>query len=88
MSHIIVEQRYTIARLYSKGERQTYIAQIINKDKSVVCREVRRNKDKRSEIYNSDLAQRKYEKRIKEKPKQKRFDEETKKRVNYLIINE
>ncbi len=87
MSHITVEQRYTIARLNSKGATQTYIAEIINKDKSVVCREIKRNKDKRSGIYNSDLAQRKYRKRIKEKPKKKRFDQEMKKRVNDLIIN-
>ena len=88
MSHITESQRYTIARLYSKGAAQTYIAKIINKDKSVVCREIRRNKDKRSGIYNSDLAQRKYEKRIKEKPKKKRFDQATEKRVKGLIRNE
>ncbi len=40
MSHITEEQRYTIASMLSQGYRQSEIAKVIDKDKSVVSREV------------------------------------------------
>lgn len=52
---------------------QKAIAETIGKDKSVVSRELKRNCDKRSGKYDSDLAHRKYQKRQKEKPKKRRF---------------
>ncbi|MDR0206890.1 MAG: hypothetical protein LBI45_06505 [Bacteroidales bacterium] len=45
------------------------ICRRIGKDKSVLSRELRRNSDKRTGEYNPELAQCKYEKRQKEKPK-------------------
>jgi len=85
MAHITKEQRYTIEVLLAKGKTQEYIARIIGKNKSVISREINRNKDKRNEKYSSDLAQRKYKKRVKEKPKRIRFTEEVKSRVNELL---
>jgi transposase, IS30 family len=73
MSHLTREQRYTISQMKQNGEGPTAIAEMIGKNKSVVSRELLRNCDKRSGIYNYDLAQRKYEKRQAEKPKHKRF---------------
>lgn len=76
MSHITNAQRYTIASLLKKGCTQTLIANTIGLHKSVVSREIKRNCDQRSGIYNDDLAQRKYAQRQKEKPKKKHFTKE------------
>lgn len=56
-----------------EGFSQSAIAKVIERDKSVVCRELKRNSDQRSGAYREDLAQRKYEKRLHEKPKRIRF---------------
>jgi len=69
MSHLTLEQRYTIEVLLNQGFSQKDIANFINRDKSVVSREIRRNRDERSGQYRKDLAQRKYEKRLFDKPK-------------------
>jgi len=73
MSHLTQEQRYTIASMYQSGYSQTDIANVINKNKSVVCRELNRNCDKRSGVYKADLAQRKYLKRQEYKTKPRTF---------------
>ena len=85
MAHITKEQRYTIEVLLTKGNTQEFIAKIIGKHKSVISREISRNKDKRNGKYSSCLAQRKYEKRVKEKPKKIRFTDEVKTKVNELL---
>lgn len=46
MSHITEEQRYTISVMLKQGFKQIEIARAIGKDKSVVSREIRRNKGK------------------------------------------
>lgn len=69
MSHLTQEQRYTISVLKAEGFSQKAISERINKDKSVVCRELKRNCDLRNNEYKADLAQRKYEKRKSEIPK-------------------
>lgn len=81
MSHVTESQRYTIAMMIEQGYRQKEISEVIGKDKSVVSREISRNCDMRSGKYNSKLAQNKYEKRKREKPKEKKFTKE----VQYYI---
>ena len=66
MKHLTREQRYTICVMKKQGYKQKEIALTIEKDKSVISRELKRNCDKRSNNYDADLAQRKYEKRQKE----------------------
>ncbi|MEA4935337.1 MAG: IS30 family transposase [Paludibacter sp.] len=73
MSHITREQRYTIYSMLQKGYNQTEIASVINKNKSVVSREIRRNADARSGQYKDDLAHRKYLKRQEYKAKPRTF---------------
>ena len=85
MAHITQEQRYTIEVLLARGESITNIAKAIGKHKSVVSREIARNKDMRSGKYKADLAQRKYEKRQKEKPKKIHFTQEVKEKVDELL---
>ena len=67
------------------GYKQKDIAKAIDKDKSVVSRELKRNRDGRSGKYSHDLAQRKYKKRQKEKPKKIRFTKEVQQNVKALL---
>ena len=76
MSHITVAQRYTIFALKKQGVAPVTIAAIIGKHKSVVSREIKRNRDGRSGEYRYDLARRKYEERIRTSRKYKRFTED------------
>lgn len=82
MSHLTKEQRYTISVMIQKGYSQSAIAKVINKSKSVVSRELKRNCDGRSGKYTSDLAQKKYAERQKKKPKGVKFTEEIKQFVD------
>jgi IS30 family transposase len=82
MSHLNQEQRYMIATLKSKGKTQQEIAELIGKDKSVVSRELSRNCDKRNNEYKCDLAQRKYQNRLKEKRKSHKFTIEMKQEID------
>jgi IS30 family transposase len=68
--------------LKAKNYKQKEIAEAIEKDKSVVSRELRRNSDKRNGVYKADLAQRKYAIRQAEKPKHICFTSEMK---SYVI---
>lgn len=81
MSHVTEGQRYTIESMLKQGYTQKEISTVIEKDKSVVSREIKRNKDQRNGIYGADLAQRKYETRKQDKPKAIRFTEKVKKHV-------
>lgn len=85
MSHLTEKQRYAIEQLKAKGMSQKEIAAIIGKDKSVVCRELKRNSDGRSGKYNSDLAQRKYTTRLREKPKHKKLTIEVKDTIKQFL---
>lgn len=85
MSHLTTEQRYTISMMLAKGESQTKIATTIEKDKSVVSREISRNRDQRSGEYRFELAVKKAKKRQKEKTKHVRFTTEMQVRVENLL---
>jgi len=61
-----------------QGYKQKEIAKAIEKDKSVISREIKRNCDKRSGEYRYDLAQRKCEQRHYSKSKKLRFTEQVK----------
>jgi len=76
MSHLTYEQRYAISVMLKAKYRQKQIAEAIDKDKSVVSREIARNCDKRNGNYDADLAEGKYEKRRDSKPKKVYFTAE------------
>lgn len=82
MKHLTQEQRYTISVMKEQGYNQKDIAEAINKDKSTVSRELRRNCDQRSGKYTSNLAQRKYMYRQKTKPRVIKFTGEVQKYVD------
>ncbi len=75
ISHLTKEQRFTIFVMKQQGFRNNQIANVIGKDKSVISRALKRNCDKRSG-HRAELAQRKYERRMKEKPKSIKFTKE------------
>lgn len=85
MAHLTQEQRYTISVLIAKNHTQMYIAEVIGKDKATVSRELKRNCDQRNGEYRLDLAQRKYEERLSNKPKSTRFTEDIKSDVIELL---
>jgi len=85
MTHLTVAQRYTISSMLKNGYSQSAIAATIAKDKSVVSRELKRNADARSGEYRSDLAQRKTDRRHKQKPKKVRFTDQVKANVEALL---
>jgi len=85
MSHLTEHQRYTISTMLENGYKQSEIAIVIDKDKSVVSRELKRNSDKRNGNYKHDLATRKYRYRQKSKLKHKRFTQEVQNSIEALL---
>lgn len=85
MTHITTEQRYTIWRMRDQGFSQVEIGQAIQKDKSVICRELQRNCDARSGEYRYDLALTKHAKRQKEKRKHRYFTDDVKASIELLL---
>lgn len=85
MSHLNLEQRYTIATLHKEGLSQSSIALKIGKDKSVICRELKRNCDKRDQSYKANLAQKKCDERHKKKVKKIYFTSDVKTYVDKFI---
>jgi len=64
MAHINQEQRYAITIMLQQGKPQEEIALAINRSPSVVSREIRRNRDAKTGVYDSNVAQRAYERRL------------------------
>jgi len=87
MSHLTVAERYTTSVMLKENFSRSDIGKAIGKDKSVISRELKRNSDLRSDTYDDDLAHRKYQKRIKEKPKYIRFVTPIQKMVELHLSN-
>jgi transposase, IS30 family len=81
MSHLTQAQRYTISVLYKEKKTITYIATQINRDKSVVSREIKRNRDLLTGRYDAQEAQDKYAMRLFVKPKATSFTAEIQNRI-------
>ena len=85
MSHITYEQRYTISLMLEQGFSKSKIGEFIGKDKSVITREVERNKDQRSGKYNYVLAEKKCKLRHKKKHKHQSFTSAIRLEVDRLL---
>lgn len=88
MKHLTEGQRYTIECLLSAGYSREAIAETIGVHKSTVGREIRRNRDGRSGVYNSQLAHRKSIARKKTKTHAIKFIAEVQQMVEVLIREE
>lgn len=69
MSHLTYEQRYTISVMLQAGYTQASISEVLGRNKSVISREITRNRNGNSKKYTADLAQRKCNTRHKQKNK-------------------
>lgn len=69
LKHLTEGQRYEIQALINAGKTQKFTAEQLNVSSSTISRELRRNCDQRSGVYNANLAQRKCEERHITKPK-------------------
>lgn len=65
MKHLTREQRFEISLMLQEGKSRKDIAKAIGVSTSTISRELRKNCDLRNGVYNYDLAQRKYETRLK-----------------------
>lgn len=71
------QQRYAISVMLQRPMTMSAIAEIIGVTKSSVSREVKRNCAGRGmHVYRWELAQRKYEKRMKQRPHYIKFTDE------------
>lgn len=75
MSHLTQGQRYEISVLKKENYSLTSIGAIIGKHKSVVCRELQRNKNAPIDAYKADVAHAKYQARKTAKPVRINFTE-------------
>lgn len=85
MSHLTNEQRYTISVMLQQGYRQSAIAMAIEKDKSVISREVKRNCDNRNGEYRYTLAVKKCRDRHRLKPKPIKFTKDIQSEIDGMI---
>ncbi len=85
MGHLTQAQRYEIAVLKSEKFTQSKIAEKLGRDRSVISRELKRNCDERNEVYKAELAQKKCEKRHKNKAKKIHFTPEVQETVIVLL---
>ena len=85
MKHLTREQRYGISLMLQEGKSRKDIAKAIGVSTSTISRELRKNCDMRSGIYNYDLAQRKYETRMKLRGRKPIFTKEMKDTVVSLL---
>ena len=78
MAHLTLEQRYRIEFCISENKNYTEIGGYIDKDKSVVSREISRNSDARNGKYRAELAETKAQERHLQKPKTFSFTDKIK----------
>jgi transposase, IS30 family len=85
MAHLTLEQRYKIEAYVSLGKKISEIAAYVGKCDSVISREIKRNSDKRSGIYKSELANKKAISRHKIKHKKCTFNATVEANVLYYL---
>jgi IS30 family transposase len=85
MSHLTLEQRYTIEVLRNENYSQTEIAERLGRNKSVICKELMRNSDQRNGVYKAELAQKKTQRRHQEKNKIIYFTDDVKNLVDECL---
>jgi len=73
MGHITLEQRYQIQALLESGKKQKEIAVLLNKDKSTICRELKRNSQCNGK-YKPQVAQQYYKHRRSHSRRSSKWD--------------
>lgn len=88
MAQLTLEQRYRIEFCLSSKMSYSQIGGYIDKDKSVISREVSRNSDTRNGKYKAELAHRKTKARHIAKKKKKHFTSEIETHVRKYIVQD
>ena len=78
MGHISKLQRYKISWMREEEKSNAQIARALGVHRSTVGRELKRNSNAKSRVYDPELAQAKYKRRMREKHKRIRFTDEMK----------
>ena len=86
-SHLTPEQRYAIELMLRIGKKQSEIAMFIDKDKSVISREISRNSPRRGG-YRAKFAQMVCDERKERFKRNRSFTPEIRKSVEALLIGE
>jgi IS30 family transposase len=73
MTHLTLAERYEISILSRQGHSKAEIGRQLDRDRSTIGRELKRNTDGRNGRYRPELAQRKASSRLTEKNKYKAF---------------
>ncbi len=87
MSQLTQEQRYTISAMYRQSYKQKEIADAIEKDKSVVSRELKRTRNPKG-VYSCDYARMLVEVRKDRLRRCRKFTEEVRNRIERYMRNE
>jgi IS30 family transposase len=85
MAHLTLKQRYRIEICITENKTLGEIGECIDKDKSVVSREIKRNCDARNGNYRAELADSKAQNRHLVKVKKRPFTDEIKTYVKELL---
>lgn len=88
MAQLTLGQRYTIESGLLNNLSYAQIGRQINKDRSVIMREYKRNSDQRSKEYKAELAEQKALERHRVKPKMKHFTDAIRHYVNEQLEDE
>lgn len=78
MEHLTEMQRYKLSWMLENKFSKTLIASELHVNRSTVHRELDRNGNKNTGVYDPKLAQQKYKKRMRKKPKSARFTDKMK----------
>lgn len=88
MEHLTQLQRYEIFSKLEAGFSKAQIAKWLCVDRSTIYRELRRNSNQKTGVYDPELADKKYRRRMSEKPKRKTFTEEMRSLAAELLMEQ
>ena len=88
MEHLTQIQRYEISWKLKEGFSKTRIANDLGVDRSTIHREIKRNRNQKTNVYEPELAHKKYKKRMNEKPKHVTFTEEIRDKATEMLLQD
>ena len=88
MGHISKLQRYKISWMREEEKSNAQIARALGVHRSTVGRELKRNRNAKSGVYDPELAQEKYKRRMREKPRHVRFTEAMKDKARDMLARQ
>ena len=87
-SHLNLSQRYALEAYLSVNKSRSDIAELLKVSDSTICRELKRNCDDRNKSYRTELAERKCQERVLNKPKNCRLTDSVKDHIKEQLKHE